>query len=56
MFANSSLNNNDNAHNIMEPEYYDDYEPQFDESDYTYTYDYTYNYTYDYTYKYTYTY
>jgi hypothetical protein len=32
----------------------DDYEPQFDETDYTYTYEYTYEYTYDYTYTYKY--
>ena len=30
--------------------YYDDYEPQFDDTDYTYTYEYTYDYTYTYTY------
>jgi hypothetical protein len=37
---------------------YDDYEPEYDESDYTYTYDYVYThaYTHAYTYTYTYTY
>jgi len=48
MFANSSLNNIDKSRNIMETEYYDDYEPLFDESDYTYTYTYTYTYKYTY--------
>ena len=31
---------------------YDDYEPVYDESDYSYVYDYTYTYTYAYTYTY----
>jgi hypothetical protein len=50
MFASSSLNNIDKSRNIMETTYYDDddYEPLFDESDYTYTYTYTYTYKYTY--------
>ena len=31
---------------------YDDYEPTYDESDYSYTYEYTYTYTYTYNYTY----
>jgi hypothetical protein len=37
--------------NTANPCDYDEYKPEYDQSDYTYTYEYTYTYTYTYTYN-----